>query len=254
MRLLLLSALLLLGGLRSTVAARDLTALPELEALETARVPLPGDGIRGLLFDRGRMILLDTDNRGLSAPDSSYTARLLAYEPDGGEVEVLAAEQDGYETGLTSDGEAWWSSGSLLGSHAGIYRISPGDGTVLESLPSPGHHPAGLAWDGSWLWQLDADARQLLRLEVEEGKVSRKVPSPAFYPTGLAWDGFHFWSADATTGRIYRIKGFNGEVDGVVSAQAWHRPGAFVTLTYHDGGLWAVPAAEAVAIRLEVLP
>jgi sugar lactone lactonase YvrE len=249
-----LLSLLLLLVLTAPGSARDLDALPELEAVETVRIPLPTDGVRGLLFQGGRLILLATENRGLSAPDTSYVVRLLRLDPDDGTVETLAVEQDGYESGLASDGEAWWSSGSLLGSHAGIYRISPGDGSVLETLPSPGHHPAGLAWDGSWLWQVDADARKLMRLEVEEGKVSRKVPSPAFYPTGLAYDGYHFWNADATTGRIYRLKGFNGEVDAVVSASAFHRPGAYVSLTHRDGGLWAVAAEDSVAVRLEILP
>jgi len=237
----------------SAVSALDLSTLPELGAVVSARLPLPSDGVRGLQFERGAAYLLVTQNKGLSAPDASYQSRLVRWDASQGEPTLVAAEQDVYETGLASDGESWWAAGSLLGAQSGIYQISRSNGAVLTILPAPGHHPGGLAFDGSYLWIVDCDARKLLRVDLEEGRVSRKVESPGFYPTGLAYDGFHFWCADATTGRIYRLKGHNGRTDAVISADAFHRPGEFVSLSWDGQGLWAVAASDSEAVRLDLL-
>jgi len=230
----------------------ELSALPELQVVDRRELRLPTDGVRGLLADGSTLVLLAGENRGLSAPDSSFTARLLRYDPGTGEVSLIASERDGYETGLTADDEAWWSCGSLLGAQAGIYRISPEDGSVLLTLPFPGHHPGGIAFDGTYLWVVDCDARKLERVEVEEGRVSRKVASPSMYPTGLAYDGYHFWCADATTGRIYRLKGYNGRADAVLAREVFERPGEFVSLGWGDGALWAVAAGDSFAVRLQI--
>jgi sugar lactone lactonase YvrE len=252
MRILLLccSALLLTA---SSVIADDLTDLPELGAVVTSRLPLGTDGVRGLIFDRGQAVILAGSNTGLSAPDSSYVVRLLRLEDAQAGPTTVAVEQDVFETGLVSDGQSWWSAGSLLGAQAGIYQIAPTSGEVLLMLPAPGYHPGGIAFDGTYLWIVDCDARKLLRVDVEEGRVSRKVESPGFYPTGLAYDGFHFWCADATTGRIYRLKGHNGRTDAVISPDAFYRPGEFVSLSWDGDALWAVAASDSEAVRLELL-
>ena len=250
-----LLAVSVLGGIASSpgmARAGDLSGLPRLEVAEREIVPLPTDGVRGLIVSGSSLILLADDHRGLSAPDSSYLARLLRFQPSTGEVELLAAQRDAFETGLTGDGQAWWSCGSLLGADGGINRISPEDGSILSSLPLPGHHPGGIAFDGSYLWVVDCDARKLLRVEVEEGLISRKVATPSLYPTGLAYDGYHFWCADATTGRIYRLKGYNGRVDAVLSREAFYRPGAFVSLAWGAGALWAVTASDSFALRMKL--
>ena len=245
--------LLAIFVLPNSAASVDLATLPELGAVVSARLPLGTDGVRGLIFERGDVVILAGPNTGLSAPDSSYLVRLLSLDESQEEPEVLSAEQDVYETGLISDGEFWWSAGSLIGAQAGIYQIAPATGEVLMILPAPGHHPGGLAFDGTYLWIVDCDARKLLRVDVEEGRVSRKVESPGFYPTGLAYDGFHFWCADATTGRIYRLKGHNGRTDAVISADAFYRPGEFVSLSWDGEALWAVAASDSEAVRLEFL-
>lgn len=250
LRPLILAILLLSPG---PAAGVDLSTLPELDAVVSARLPLPQAGVRGLIFAGGSPVLLATQNTGLSAPDSSYFVQLLRWDGETREGRILASEQDVYETGLVSDGQFWWSAGSLLGSQSGIYQIDPSSGEVLLNLPSPGHHPGGIAFDGTYLWIVDCDARKLLRVDIEEGRVSRKVESPGFYPTGLAYDGFHFWCADATTGRIYRLKGHNGRTDAVIRAEVFQRPGEFVTLSWDGQGLWALAASDSEAVRLELV-
>lgn len=245
-----LAALSVLGQPGS---ARAQTDLRELDAVASATLRLPTDGVRGLHWSGDTLWLLATQNRGLSAPDSSYVAHLVRFDTVGGEADTLASEIDGYETGLAFDGEYLWSGGSLIGQREGLFQIDPSTRDITLTLPGSGVHPAGLAWDGTHLWQVDADARKLHRLEPEEGRISRKVPSPAFYPTGLAYDGFHFWCADASTGRLYRLRGHNGRADAVVSSDAFLRPGEFVSLTWDGRALWAAAASDSVAVRLELL-
>ena len=251
-RILAGASLLVLGLVGSGVAV-DLQSLPEIDAVVDARLPLPTDGVRGLLFEQDSVVLLATSNRGLSAPDSSFQASLMRWQASSGNLRVLSTQSDEFETGLASDGENWWSSGSLLGVSSGIYQISPGSGKVLATLAAPGHHPGGIAYDGLYLWVVDCDARNILRVDTEEGRVSKKVSAPAFYPTGLAYDGYHFWSADASTGRLYRLSGTTGRRDAVIAKDAFYRPGEFVSLSWDGKGLWTVAASDSEAARLQIL-
>ena len=253
-RALALVGFLFLVTWSSAIVARadGLASLPQLSVADLQYIALPTDGVRGLLISNASLVLLAGRNRGLSACDSSYSVRLLVFDPTSGAVELLTSGEDLFETGLTSDGEAWWCSGSLLGVQSQIYRISPADGSVLLTLPFPGFHPGGIAYDGTYLWVVDCDARKIERVEVEEGRVSRKVSTPSFYPTGLAYDGYHFWCADATTGRIYRMKGYNGRADAVIAEEDFSRPGEFVSLAWGKGALWAVAASDSFAMRMKL--
>jgi sugar lactone lactonase YvrE len=212
------------------------------------------DGIRGVYVEAGgKLLLLATQNRGLSAPDSSYQTALMRFTPTTGSVETVRSERDAFESGLTFDGEFLWAGGGAPGGEGGLFQLDARSGEILQTFPPAGYHPAGLSWDGSHLWQVDSDARKFYRLDTEEARVSRKVSSPGFYPTGLTHDGFHFWSADASTGRLYRHRGSNGRVDAVISSEAYMRPGEFISLAWDGGGLWCVSASDRVAIRIELL-
>ncbi|HEX9641532.1 MAG TPA: hypothetical protein VGB13_09485 [Candidatus Krumholzibacteria bacterium] len=238
-----------LGHAQSSTAA-----LRTLEAVVTDSLRLPVDGIRGVYVEPGgQFLLLATQNRGLSAPDNSYRAALMRYTPSTGSFETIRDERDAFESGLSFDGEFLWSGGGSLGGEGALFQLDASSGEILQMFTAPGYHPAGLSWDGSHLWQVDADARKLYRLDTEEGRVSRKVGSPGFYPTGLTHDGFHFWSADASTGRLYRHRGSNGRVDAVISKEAYMRPGEFISLAWHGGAIWCVSASDRVAIRIELL-
>jgi len=229
------------------------SSLKTIDAVSTVEMALPSAGVRGLLFRGDSILLLVSENQGLSAPDSSFAASIVRYWPDTGKTEILETERDAFESGLTANDEFLWAGGSQIGAAAGIYQLDPRGGEVLQVFPAPGYHPGGMSWDGSHLWQVDADARKLYRIDAEEGRVSRKVATPGFYPTGLAHDGFHFWCADAATGRLYRLRGTNGRPDGVVSKEAYLRPGEFVSLAWDGSALWCVGAADSVASRLELL-
>ena len=243
----------LFAALLLPAAGHGQADLRVLDAMASSTVRLPSDGVRGLLWSGDELLLLVTSNRSLSAPASSFAANLVRLDTVTGVADTLSREVDGYESGLTSDGEFLWSGGSLLGSQQGLYQLDRKTFAISLTLPGSGYHPAGLAWDGSYLWQVDADSRKLLRMDVEEGRISRKIAAPGFYPTGLAYDGFHFWCADAATGRLYRLRSHDGRADAVINAEAFMRPGEFVSLTWDGRALWAAAASDSFAVRLELL-
>ncbi len=249
----LVSIFLILAAHASVAAAADLASLPRLDAARTTSVALPQTGVRGIQVSGGQLRLLATQNTSLGAPEETYRASILIVDANSGDSRTLSTEIDSYESGLAMAGGFLWSGGSLLGTREGLYQIRPSDGQVVNTLPGSGVHPGGLAYDGDYMWQVDANARKMFRIDLEDGKISRKVPTPAFYPTGLAFDGRSFWCADASTGRLYRMKAGNGEADGVVRQEAFYYPGEFVSVAFDGGALWVVSASEATAHRIEIL-
>jgi streptogramin lyase len=232
--------------LASTVGAQ----LPQIDATETTRLRLPRPGVRGLSWQGGQLLLLYGSSEGLSGPERSYRASLVRLDPDTGRSETVRQQGDAFETALVQDRDHLWSCGSQVGQTALLYRLDRNTGAVLATFPLPGHHPAGLAFDGTHLWLADSDARKLFRLDIEAAKVSRKVAAPGFYPTGLAFDGSNFWTADASSGRIYRLRGSNARADAVLSPDVFPCADRFVALTWDGQALWAAAADDSFVVRL----
>lgn len=238
--------------LASGAGAQSLADLPELELSVVDTLRLPSSGVRGLSFDGGRAWLLVSSNEGLSVPDSPYVARILRFDPSTGASEVVETQRDAFEAGLAHGLENLWAGGSGVGTLEALYRLDRVDADPIDTLPSTAYHPGGLVWDREFLWQVDCDARQVLRIEPQQGKVSRRIATPGLYPTGLAFDGVNLWNADAATGRLYRIRPQSGKADGVARAAVFSWPGEFVTLGFDGRWLWVVPASSDRAIRLQL--
>ena len=77
--------------------------------------------------------------------------------------------------------------------------------TVVASFASPGSSPAGLAWNGQYLWNGDYETHRIYKLNPSTGSVITSFSSPGVYPFGLAWDGQYLWCADSAADRIYKI-------------------------------------------------
>ncbi|MFQ5583875.1 MAG: hypothetical protein ACE5GL_05520, partial [Calditrichia bacterium] len=65
---------------------------------------------------------------------------------------------------------------------------------------SPSQHPAGLAFDGSFLWISDNTTRKIYKIDPATGSVDQEIDLPVtvlnngILPLGgLAWDGSHLW-------------------------------------------------------------
>jgi len=248
--------LLFVVGLLAAVAPEPSVAqddLPVVNAVVVDTLSLPSAGLRGLAFRDSTVFMLMASNQGISVPDSVGEAAILRWDRETGTVDTLSREPDSFDTGLAFDGEGLWAGGYRVGGAEALYRIEREDGSLSATIPAAGYHPAGLAWDEEYLWQVDADARQIARIEPEEGKVSRRFPTEAFFPTGLAYDGYHFWNADAATGRVIRVRAYNGRADGVIDPSVLYRPDEYLTLGWDGQLLWTAAASDSVVIRYEIL-
>jgi glutamine cyclotransferase len=75
--------------------------------------------------------------------------------------------------------------------------------TVLieQSLPAPGRHLCGLAWDGAHLWHSDGDTNLIYQIDSTDGKVLGSIPCPDVR-TDLSYDGANLWQVAGHPKRI----------------------------------------------------
>ena len=90
----------------------------------------------------------------------------------------------------------------------------PGAAEILNSFSSPATRPKDLAWDGSYLWNIDYWSNLIYKIDPSNGSVVHTIPSPhPSYPNGLAWDGNNLWvGAGNSNCMIYKINPQNGDV------------------------------------------
>ena len=71
---------------------------------------------------------------------------------------------------LTHDGRYLWVSDRMKDE---FYMVDPDSGKVLSILPAPGPYPAGIAWLGGDLWNVDFQTRQLHRIAIRDEPMYR---------------------------------------------------------------------------------
>lgn len=95
-----------------------------------------------------------------------------------------------------------WVSASpgVLVRHMKDDRLTP-----LARLPDRGGRTVGLAYDGLYLWSLDAKAKKIhKRLFDDSLSVVESYDYPGVEPAALAWDGRTLWSVDAANKELLR--------------------------------------------------
>ncbi len=166
---------------------------PQGKPLKTLEAP--GYAPSGLAWDGKRLWILDATDKAVYAlnPESGITERALALDLDtpeglawdGTALWVADAkaglisrldDQDGttyasfpsplagrksQEIGLAFTGKVLYVSDRTADT---IYRVDAGTGAVLDYFPSPGPYPAGIAWDGRYLWCADYETRMVYKL------------------------------------------------------------------------------------------
>ncbi len=85
---------------------------------------------------------------------------------------------------------------------------------TLNSFPTPGTWPAGLAWDGQYFWNCDSDSLMIYKLTIT-GNIVSSFPLPnsaLFLGGGLEWDGNYLWLAQEQTAILFKIDVVTGAV------------------------------------------
>jgi len=90
------------------------------------------------------------------------------------------------------------------------------DGTQIGGFLGPDGNPAGLTWDGTYLWNSDNDADYIYQLKTDGTQVGG-FASPDVIPTGLTWDGTYLWHCANSVTYIYQLKTDGTQVGGFAS-------------------------------------
>ncbi|MCP4573046.1 MAG: hypothetical protein GY838_11885 [bacterium] len=251
-----LACLLLLA---TAVAAAP---VDELSSTFGDTLRIPGEGVLTGLAQAGGDTLATLDVMPDSLSASGLREVRLVLRDSLGAV-LLAADFSGVlDRTLAWDGESFWSCGDAADGSSILYKIVPDtlevDSTVAlvveDAFTAPGHHPAGLAWDGRFLWLTDRDSGRVDRFDPEVDEFTRAVAAPAFSPWGLAWDGTRHWLTDSGTGRLYRLVGGRLRWDAVVAADTFLFRGRDVLL-WHDGvDLRCLVEGARDAVKIEIGP
>ena len=85
-----------------------------------------------------------------------------------------------------------------------IYKASPIDGAILDSIPPPTGNINGLTFDGTNLWYCDAITRRIYKI-AGDGTVLLSFFAPSFAPSGLTVAKGYLWSVDFSEQMIYQI-------------------------------------------------
>jgi hypothetical protein len=75
---------------------------------------------------------------------------------------------------------------------------------IERTIPAPGRHPCGLAWDGAHLWHSDVDTDLIYQLDPTDGKMTGSIPCPDVR-TDLSYDGANLWQIAGRAKRIVVI-------------------------------------------------
>ncbi len=137
------------------------------------------------------------------------------------ELDAAGATLDSIPSPTDAVGGLSWDGTNLLVSRyypndqADVLVVDPADGTILNTIPSPGLQPFGIAYDGSdgTIWNgmddIDGDPENIWNLTYPGGAVLSDFASPGGGPKGIAIGGGYMWLvANATSGggrRIYQI-------------------------------------------------
>ncbi len=147
------------------------------------------------------------DGTNLWLAFSSTTRRLYKIDTTGGVLSELssfaAPVSGGTIRGIVFDAGSLWMSVSGI---AKIYKINPADGSLLDSVDSPGAEPRGITFSGGEMYCNDTSIDSVFSYNTTSGTWTSRfaTPTPAGgsttnrFATGLTWDGSNFWIANSS--------------------------------------------------------
>ncbi len=118
-------------------------------------LPLDTDAVKGLTWDGTALWTVDASAGVIARLDDADGTTFKSFPGP-----MAHARGDGL--GLAFDGTCVWVSDRFANT---IFRMDPRTGAVIASFASPGPYPAGLTWDGTHLWCVDYETRQLYALQ-----------------------------------------------------------------------------------------
>jgi len=63
----------------------------------------------------------------------------------------------------------------------------------------------GLAWDGKYLWNVDAHQKKIFQVDPKDGTILKVIDAPGASPEALAWDGSTLWVSDLSEKSLMKV-------------------------------------------------
>jgi outer membrane protein assembly factor BamB len=130
---------------------------------------------------------------------TSTTSALVKIAPDGSVVESIPTGTP-YIGGLCWDGSGLWYSLYYPNNEAALYKLDVVTRTVVDTIPTFGSQPQGIAFDGQLFYYAmddnDGDPENIYIYDPAISDTVGLIPITdpiSTRPRGLAWDGQYLW-------------------------------------------------------------
>lgn len=119
---------------------------------------------------------------------------------------------------------------------------------VTDERAAPGPGPAGLAWDGRYLWNADFDAGRIYCLEPATGQVVDSLLCPGVV-SGLTSDGAWLWVGVMDEGLLHAINPATHDFDRTLEVED---AGRLAGMAWDGSVLWAVSQRPGRLLAVDV--
>ena len=130
---------------------------------------------------------------------TSTTSAFVKIAPDGSVLETIPTGT-AFIGGLCWDGSGLWYSLYYPNSEAALYKLDVVSRTVVDTIPTIGSQPQGIAYDGQLFYYAmddnDGDPENIYIYDPAIGDTVGVIPITdpiSTRPRGLAWDGQFLW-------------------------------------------------------------
>ncbi|HVP07648.1 MAG TPA: transglutaminase domain-containing protein [Candidatus Acidoferrum sp.] len=205
----------------------------------------PGDTLKSIALPSGYTLGLAWDGHYLWSSDRR-TDMLYKFDPADGHVLDSIPAPGYFVTGLTFDGKLLWCADA--DTPAKLYAVNPNTRLVEHTMDSPIDQPAGLAWDGTYLWMADPGGGKIHQVDPSDGTTILSLTAPTKNPGGMTYDGRYLWVTDRYRDEIYMVTKDKGDV--IIT---FNSPGQYPSGLAWDGtNLWSADYQTDRCYRLVI--
>ncbi|OGB65777.1 MAG: hypothetical protein A2Y94_06265 [Caldithrix sp. RBG_13_44_9] len=187
-----------------TLDGRIISSIPEPR-------PEAGAEIRGLAWDGSRLWVYRYRFGSSTASTWDYIYKM---DTTGVVLDSIRSPFEDYCGGMTfGNGNLWISQyySSSPGFNNVIHQVDTSSGAILQTFPTQGEQPMGVAFDGLFVWCAEdtgygATRREIYQYDPANGSYTGTfIDNPDDSPRDMAWDGSCLWLVGYYTRLIYKI-------------------------------------------------
>jgi DNA-binding beta-propeller fold protein YncE len=211
------------------------------------QVPSPVDLVLDITFDGKNLWITGYDE------DSFYKINPI----DGSILKKIPWNTNYIARGLTFDGKNLWVINSDVDL---IYKIDTINGNIIETFNTPtikNNYPAGLAWDGKFLWHIDAidgntsgnDSMRIFKLDTLLNILKFKTVKISGNGGGLTFANGNLWYTDNGSDTFSELDTTNFNVIRTIEAPGGNYPNG---LAFDGQYLWLANADKDSLYQIDI--